>query len=120
MNNIYKPIVLLTVFLVAFQLHSQNFVNLNFGSNYTLDIVTWNTEWFPANGTTTVNYVKEIVEAMDAEIIAFQEIDNKSRFQDLINSLDDYDGYYISNDSYQSLAYLFKKSSVQIIARTDI
>jgi endonuclease/exonuclease/phosphatase family metal-dependent hydrolase len=120
MKNIYKPIALLTVFLVAFQLHSQNFNNLNFGSNYTLDIVTWNTEWFPANGTTTVNYVKEIVEAMDAEVIAFQEIDNKSRFQDLINSLDDYDGYYISNDDYQSLAYLYKKSSVQIIDRYEI
>ncbi len=120
MRNIYKPIALFTTLLFAFQLYSQNFNDLRFGTNNTLDIVTWNIEWFPANGTTTLNYVKEIVEALDAEVIAIQEIDDKSRFQDLINSLDAYDGYYISNDSYQSLAYLYKKSSIQIIDRYEI
>jgi len=101
-------------------LSAQNFNNLSFGTDYSLDVVTWNTEWFPANGSTTVNYVKEIVEALDAEIIAFQEIDDKGQFQNLINSLNDYDGYYISNDDYQGLAYLYHKNRIQIQDQYEI
>lgn len=111
---------LLMGLLFSLQLSAQNFNDLNFGTDYSLDVVTWNTEWFPTNGSTTVNYVKEIVEALDAEIIAFQEIDNKTQFQNLINSLDDYDGYYISNDDYQGLAYLYHKDRIQIQDQYEI
>jgi endonuclease/exonuclease/phosphatase family metal-dependent hydrolase len=117
MNKFYTIILLL---ITTLSLQSQNFEDLDFGTNYTLDIVTWNTEWFPTNGSATVNYVAEIVEAMDAEIIAFQEIDDKDRFQDLIDLLDDYDGYYISNDSYQGLAYLYHKNRIDISDQYEI
>lgn len=111
---------LLLALLFSLQLSAQNFNNLNFGTDYSLDIITWNTEWFPTNGSTTVNYVKEIVEALDADIIAFQEIDDKTQFQNLINSLDDYDGYYISNDDYQGLAYLYHNERIQILDQYEI
>jgi len=111
---------LLLALLFSLQLSAQNFNNLSFGTDYSLDVVTWNTEWFPANGSTTVNYVKEIVEALDAEIIAFQEIDDKGQFQNLINSLNDYDGYYISNDDYQGLAYLYHKNRIQMQDQYEI
>jgi len=111
---------LLITLLFSLSLSAQNFNNLHFGNDYSLDIITWNTEWFPTNGSTTVNYVKEIVEALDAEIIAFQEIDDKTQFQNLINNLENYDGYYIPNDDYQGLAYLYHKDRIQVLDHYEI
>lgn len=112
---------LILFFLILFSLSgfTQNFQNLHFGSDSTLDIVTWNTEWFPKNGQTTINYVKDIILSLEADVIAFQEIDNKNSFQQLINALVDYDGYYY-NDDYQGLAYIYKKSSVQVTGHYEI
>lgn len=120
MNHLQKLSFIFGLLLLQLQLHSQNFNNLDFGTEYTLDIVTWNTEWFPSNGSTTIGYVEDIVKALDAEIIAFQEIDSKPQFQNLIDRLDDYEGYYISNDSYQGLAYLYHKDRIQILDQYEI
>lgn len=120
MNKFKITLGIIWGILLSMQLPAQNFDNLHFGTDYTLDVITWNTEWFPANGQTTVSYVSEIVESLDAEIIAFQEIDSKPQFQNLINSLDNYNGYYISNDQYQSLAYLYHKDKIEILDQYEI
>lgn len=120
MKKLQTIFILFILTGITFQINGQNFNNLEFGTDHTLDIVTWNTEWFPTNGSTTVNHVKNIVEALDAEIIAFQEIDNKSQFQTLINKLDNYEGYYIPNDQYQGLAYLYHKDKIQILDKYEI
>ena len=39
------------------------------------------------------NYVKEIIEVINAEMIALQEISNVSDFNQLVNKLDLYNGY---------------------------
>lgn len=120
MKFFFKSIFIITFcwgFLIS---NAQNFNNLNYGTEFTLDVISWNIKWFPTNGQTSVNYVKEIITALDAEIYAIQEIDNKSQFQNLIDDLSDYDGYYIPNDSYQSLGYLYKKSAVQIADSYEI
>lgn len=119
MKILQKSIIL--VFFLAYGHNSfaQNFPDLHFGTDETLDIVTWNIEWFPKDGQTTITNVRNIIKALDAEVIAVQEIDVKSSFQQLIDELEDYDGYYL-NDQYQSLAYLYKKSNVQIIDQYEI
>lgn len=114
-----KTLLVLCVFISSLQLYSQEFSNLSFGSDSTLDIVSWNIEWFPKNGQTTINNVKGIIKAMDAEVIAIQEIDNKNSFQQLLNELDDYSGYYLNGD-YQSLAYIYKTSEIKIIDNYEI
>jgi len=111
---------ILVIFLALSQhSFSQSFPDLHFGTDETLDIITWNIEWFPKEGQTTITNVKNIIKALDAEIIAIQEIDVKSSFQQLIDELEDYDGYYL-NDEYQSLGYLYKKSNIQIIDQYEI
>ncbi|NPD44120.1 MULTISPECIES: endonuclease/exonuclease/phosphatase family protein [unclassified Lentimicrobium] len=112
-------ILVLAVLIFSNKAFTQSFPDLHFGTDNTLDIVSWNIEWFPKEGQTTINNVKGIVDALDAEIIAVQEVDSKTSFQQLINQLADYDGYYL-NDDYQSLAYLFKKSEVQVMDRYEI
>jgi len=116
---IKKTILYLLIFLSSFQLTAQDFENLNFGTDSTLDIISWNIEWFPKNGQTTITNVKNIIKALDVEVIAVQEIDSKSSFQQLLNDLEDYSGYYLNGD-YQSLAYIYKTSDIQVEGNYEI
>ena len=54
-----------------------------------LEVMTWNIKQFPI-ANNTINYVNEIISDMLPDIIAFQEINNSSAFNSLINSLPNY------------------------------
>ena len=91
----------------------QDFDDLSFGSDNTLDVLTWNIEWFPKNGQTTVNYVTEIIEALDMDVLAIQELDNTTLFDQMMNNLTDYVGYYESA-WFAGLAYIYNTETIQI------
>ena len=69
------------------------FDELFFGTDDALDIMTWNIEWFPKNNQVTIDYVEQIIEALDIDVLAIQEVDNISSFNQLINGLENYEGY---------------------------
>ena len=66
----------LIVFILMANLFSQDLEDLDFGTDSTFEILTWNIEWFPKNGQATVGYVTEIIEALDVDVLAIQEVDN--------------------------------------------
>jgi len=107
----FTAILLLTVSVLT---KAQNFSNLEFGTDTTLEIVTWNIEWFPKNGQTTVNDVSLIIDAMDADLIAVQEIDDKTVFSQMIDALDGWSAYFLYGE-YNSLAYIYKEETVELI-----
>jgi len=119
MKKLKHLILLILLFTTTQNIRAQEFSNLHFGTEETLDIISWNIEWFPKEGQTTITYVKNIIKALDADVIAIQEVDNKASFQQLIDELVDYDGYYLNGD-YQSLAYIYKKSRIQVIDHYEI
>ena len=92
---------------------TQDFDDLSFGTDNTLDVITWNIEWFPKNGQTTVNYVTEIIEALDVDVLAIQELDNTALFDQMMNNLTDYVGYYESA-WFAGLAYIYNTETIQI------
>jgi len=109
MKKVYLSIVI--ILISGFSLFAQ-FENLHFGSDSTLDVVSWNIEHFPKNGQTTINYVTQIIEALDADIIAIQEISDESYLNELIENLDGWDGYY-AYSQYVALGYLYKTSVIE-------
>ena len=87
------------------------------GTESTFDIVTWNIEQFPKNNL-TVNYLAELIDSMNVDIIAMQEIwgDGASgSFENLKTKLDGWDGYRKSS----GLAYLYK-TELTINSLTEI
>ena len=88
-----------------------------FGSENTLEIVSWNIENFPKAGNQTVRDVVEIIRDLDIDIITMQEIGDTSSFRILLDSLDNYNGTY-STDTYgnwyQKTAIVYKKDLVHI------
>ncbi len=101
------------VFFICLFLNAQSFENLTFGSEDTFEVMTWNLENFPKNSTTTINYVTQIVEALDIDLIAIQEISDETSFQQLVSNLPDYYGY-IESTSYDGLALLYKSDATRI------
>ena len=107
---IYKNIIL---FLVSSLLFSQTYPEI--GSDDKLDIITWNIENFPKHNN-TINYVIDIIDDINVDIIALQEIEDQSAFNLLINSLDgDWSGYRASNSNYGELSYLINTSNLNIV-----
>ena len=106
--------MILTFQLVAcLSLTAQGIEDLSFGTETTLEIMTWNIEQFPKNGQTTVNYVIDIIEALDVDILAIQEVDNVNYFEQMIGGLSSYDGY-LESVWFAGLAYIYKPDIIQI------
>ena len=108
MNRMITATILLLVF--NFCAENKNFMtsgySIQHGTESTLDIVTWNIEQFPKSNL-TVNYLAELIDSMNVDIIAMQEIwgDGASNsFDNLKNQLDGWNGYRKSS----GLAYLYK------------
>ena len=107
-------VTIICLFLISNpSLQSQDLEDLSFGEDNSLDIATWNIEWFPKNGQTTVEYVIQILQQLDLDILAMQELDNKDMFDQMFNELTNYTGYYESA-WFAGLAYIYKTDVVQI------
>jgi len=94
------------------------FDGLEFGSADAVDIVTWNLENFPANDNNpsmSVRYAAHAVRALDADVIALQEIVGASAFTALLDSLPGWSGYRAVGAPYdQNLAYLWRDATVTV------
>ncbi len=88
----------------------------------TLDIVTWNIEWFgsasngPEDDEIQLNNVITVIDSIDADLFALQEISNATMFNRLIDSLDAYDGILASFSQTQKTAYLYKTSTINVVS----
>ncbi len=106
--------VLLTVPLIVFLstlVQAQSLSNLSFGTDSTFEVVSWNIEWFPKNSQTSVNAVGEIIEALDIDVWALQEIDDSSKLRQAIANLNDYKLVYGGSDS-RGLTYVYNSKTI--------
>jgi len=108
-----QTLVLVLMIFVAAHSYGQTFEELEFGTDSTFEVATWNIEWFPKDGQTTVDYVAQIIEALDVDLIAMQELDDTDMFDQMMGSLQDYVGYYESG-WFAGLAYIYKPGAIEI------
>lgn len=107
-----KSVLYLISFLAA-TLVAQDLEDLSFGDDNSLDIATWNIEWFPKNNQITINHVTEIINLLELDILAIQEVDDTTMFDQMLDSLPEYTGYYESS-WFAGLAYIYKTGPVEI------
>jgi len=93
---------------------SQDYPEL--GSNESLDFMTWNVQNYPKSNQTNA-YMEDIINDINIDIIAFQEIESLSAFSSLMNQLgSDWVGYRSGgNSSYGELAYAINTNEIQIL-----
>ena len=109
-----KQLILSILFcLIGYISVAQTLDDLEFGTDTTFEVLTWNIEHFPKNGQATVNYVKQIIQNLDVDLCALQEIEDESIFNSMVSDLAGYNGYFASN-SYAPLAYIYKSNTIVI------
>jgi len=85
------------------------FLEARVGTDSTLEVATWNIEHFAKSGEVTTDLVIQAIEAMDADIIAMQEIESYQDFQRVKSGLVGRDGYKASSAYGDlNLAYIYK------------
>ena len=85
-----------------------------------LDIITWNCEFFPTAGDSTIEALSEAVLDLDADIIAFQEIKNRGWFGKLMERLPDYNYVISQQSSFMDQAFIYKKRDFVLSNRLEI
>ena len=105
--------ILICTLCLGLSSFSQTIEDLSFGTDTTFEVMSWNIEWFPKNGQITVNYVIEITEALDVDLFAIQEVDNIIAFEQMVDSLNSYEGY-LESDWFAGLAYIYKPDVIQV------
>ena len=91
--------------------------NNNIGTLETLDIITWNIQNFPKNSVTTIQSVADIINNLNVDVIALQEIENENAFNSLIYQLgENWIGYRSGSPSsaYGELSYLINTDFINI------
>jgi endonuclease/exonuclease/phosphatase family metal-dependent hydrolase len=106
---IFRNLIFIILFVFSF---SQTYPEI--GSEQSLDIITWNIEHFPKNNQ-TVSYVTEIINDINVDIIALQEIENQSAFDELIDNLSgSWYGYRADDSNWGELSYLINTNNLEI------
>lgn len=101
------------VFIGCQLLNAQTINDLSFGTNDTFEVMTWNLQTFPKNGQQTIDDVAQVIEALDVDMVAIQEIGDQNAFNQLANSLPNYTGY-MESTYYDGLGILYKSSVINI------
>lgn len=107
-------IYLLALYIpVAQTICAQGLATFSYGTDQSFDVVTWNIEWFPKNNQ-TLDSVKVAIEAMQPDVLALQEIDETDVFNQLLDELDGYEGFYLPVNM-RGLAYIYNPATVELL-----
>jgi endonuclease/exonuclease/phosphatase family metal-dependent hydrolase len=99
-------------------LPAQNLNDLEFGTDATFDLVSWNIEWFPKNNNTSSN-VQDILANLEADIYALQEIEDTTLLKQIVSNIPDYECYFKSS-YYGGLAYVYNTNTIQVNSKYEI
>ena len=116
MSRLLCSVLLYSFFFGA---EAQTLDDLTFGTPDALEIATWNIEWFPKNGQTTVNYVSEIIENLDLDVYAIQEIDDTTIFKTMVDGLEHYE-YIMMNDWFGGLVFVYNSDRIEVLEAFEI
>jgi endonuclease/exonuclease/phosphatase family metal-dependent hydrolase len=96
------------------------------GTDSTLDVATWNIEWFgdslngPSNEVTQLKNVTEVIASMDMDIMALCEVSNPGYWQKLQNNLTEYGAVITTFTQTQKTALLYRKSMFSLLYSKSI
>jgi len=128
-----KKVLLILLFLIIFSFFSCKIpVKPDDGISHSLErvgkenfleLVTWNMHNFPDNGEKSVKSYKLIIENLDVDLYAVQEISDTSLFNNLMNDLEGYSGLYSDDsyrDGYQKTGIIYKNDMITVLSKNQI
>jgi len=111
--------IIFSLLISAQLLNGQSLEDLDFGTDSTFEVVSWNIEWFPKNGQVTADSVKTIIQSLAADVYALQEIDDTTLLKQVVSTIPGYSCYFKST-YYGGLAYVYNTNTVQVNKKYEI
>jgi hypothetical protein len=96
------------------------------GTDTTLDIGTWNIEWFgdslngPSNEVTQLKNVTEVIQGMNLDLLGLCEISNAGYWAKLHSNLPDYGAVLTNYSQTQKTGLLYRKSMFRLLYSKSI
>lgn len=101
------------------------------GTSSTLDFGTWNLEWFgdtsqgPSDEDLQLDNVSFVISGLDLDIWSVQEVTSTSHFNDLLDSLEGYEGFLANNPIVESDSAYYEdfgnnEQKVGLIYKSDL
>ena len=115
----YIQTIVFSLFIFSGVSWGQTFEDLGFGTEETLEILTWNIEWFPKDGATTASYVTGVIEGLDVDLLAIQEIDDTTAFVEMMGQIQGYD-YVMMDGWFGGLVYVYNTEYIEILDAFEI
>lgn len=116
-NNSSRPnrliFIAVTIFVLTFGFSEAQLVQPR-GNDDSFELLTWNVKDFPRTGFRTIDTLAVLVNDLNVDMIAFQEISDTSSFNDLLGHLPGWNGVY-APDQYPDGTY----QKTALIWRTD-
>ncbi|MCO4795114.1 MAG: endonuclease/exonuclease/phosphatase family protein [Bacteriovoracaceae bacterium] len=81
-----------------------------------LEVMTWNIQRFPMDGKKTVTEVKKIINSVDMDLIAIQEIKDTNIYNDMVADLENHNGVHGENE-YIRLGYIYDTRDLEMIGK---
>jgi exonuclease III len=94
-----------------------DFPNLN--KDDSIEIITWNCEFFPHANDSTILALAEAVLDLNADIIAFQELRRTGWFSKLMAYLPEYDFIVSQQASFMDLAIIYKNNMFEMVRQIE-
>jgi endonuclease/exonuclease/phosphatase family metal-dependent hydrolase len=92
--------------------------NLNLSDE--IEIITWNTEFFPAHKDSTLPILANVISDLNVDMIAFQEIRFTGYFSGLMNLLPEYDFIVSQQSSFMDQAIIYKRKMFTLLKQTEL
>ena len=107
-----------------FGLNAQNIPKI--GTDTTVDVVCWNTEWLgdalngPTNEITQMKNVVAVIKGMDMDLWGMCEVSSSAAWDTLRARLPEYDGVISTWSQTQKTALLYRKSMFRVLSAQHI
>lgn len=89
------------------------------GDSNKIEIVTWNIERFPKTAYSD-DYVKVIIEGLNADIYVLQEIQSRSKFAAMLGEMDDYNYLLQPSNSSLNFVLVYRSDVVNVLSSTEL
>lgn len=89
------------------------------GESDKIEIVTWNIEHFPKKDFSD-DYVKAIIEGLEADVFILQEIQSRNSFAAMLNDMDDYNYFIQATSTTLNLGIVYKSDLVTIKSSAEL
>jgi endonuclease/exonuclease/phosphatase family metal-dependent hydrolase len=91
----------------------------SYGKDDHLEVATWNMEWFPKANDSTITAVAELMQKINADVYAVQEIGSLNQFAAMMDLLPAYDYQVTRQSSFFDQAIIYKKGTLTFMGREE-